>query len=70
MSYEPVLTDEGLEIRDASGNVIWGPSKQWSWPPNEEMMAAVFNDASISQPNQAVFRLLGTLPDIQDERTG
>lgn len=68
MSYEPVLTDDGLKIRDGNGNVVWGPSESYSWPPNEEMMEAIFNDANISNPNKAVFRLIGGLVDIQDER--
>lgn len=68
MSYEPVKTDDGLEIRDDNGDVIWGPSEQYSWPPNREMMAAVFDDASISQPNRDVFRLLVGNADIRDKR--
>lgn len=69
MSYQPVLTDDGFEIRDKDGTVIWGPSEAYSWPPNEEMMEAVFDDASISQPNKDVFRLLVGLSDITDERS-
>ena len=68
MSYNPVLTDDGLEIRDGNGNVVWGPSEQYSYPPNEEMMEAVFEDANISNPNKAVFRLITGLVDVQDER--
>lgn len=68
MTYEPVLTDDGLEIRDKTGEVIWGPSKTYSWPPNEYMMDAVFEDASISQPNKDVFRLLVGLIEITDGR--
>ena len=68
MSYNPVLTDDGLEIRDGDGNVVWGPSEQYSYPPNEEMMEAVFEDANISNPNKAVFRLITGLVDVQDER--
>ena len=69
MSYEPVLTDDGLEIRDKNGDVIWGPSESYSWPPNEEMMEAVFEDANISNPNKAVLRLITGLVDLQDDRT-
>jgi len=69
VSYTPVLTDEGLEIRDKNGTVIWVPSETYSWPPNEEMMEAVFEDASISQPTKDVFRMLVGLADIDDERT-
>ena len=69
MTYQPVLTDSGLEIRDKSGNVVWGPSEQYSWPPNEEMMDAVFADASISNPTKDVLRLLAGVVDITDETT-
>ena len=68
MSYTPVLTDDGLEIRDGDGNVVWGPSEQYSYPPNEEMMEAIFADANISNPNKAVFRLITGLVDVEDER--
>lgn len=69
MSYNPVLTDVGLEIRDKNGSVIWGPSECYSWPPNEQMMEAVFEEANISNPNKAVFRLITGLVDVEDERT-
>ena len=69
MTYQPVLTDEGLEIRDNTDEVVWGPSEQYAWPPSEEMMEVVFEDANISNPNKAVLRLITGLVDIQDERS-
>ena len=69
MSYKPVITDDGLEIRDDNDNVIWGPSETYSWPPNADMMEAVFEDANISNPNKAVFRLITGIEDVQEERS-
>lgn len=65
----PVKTDNGLEIRDKNGDVIWGPKENYSWPPNREMMDAVFDEASISQSNKDVFRFLVGLSEIKDERS-
>jgi hypothetical protein len=69
MTYTPVKTDDGFEIRDENANTIWGPSETHSWPPNAEMMEAVFDDANISQPTKDVFRLLAGLSEIKDERS-
>lgn len=67
MSYKAVMTDDGLEIRNSNENVVWGPSEEYSWPPNEEMMEAVFEDANVSNPNKAVFRLISGLVNIKEE---
>lgn len=69
MTYQPVLTDDGLEIRDKNGNAVWGPSETYSWPPSREMMDAVFDDANTSQSNKDVLRLLAGLIDISNETT-
>ena len=69
MSYQAILTDSGLEIRDENETVIWGPSESYSWPPNEEMLNAVLEDANISDPNKAVFKVMLGLVEIKDETT-
>jgi len=68
MSYQPVITNDGLEIRDKQGNVVWGPSEDYSWPPNEGMLEAVISDASINEPTKSVLQLLAGNVEIQDER--
>lgn len=65
----PVKTDDGLEIKDKDGNVVWGPSENYSWPPNQEMAEAVINDANISEPTKSVLQLLLGNVKIKDETT-
>ena len=69
MTYSAHLTDNGLEIRDKNGAVVWGPSESYSWPPNKEMFEAVIADASISEPTKSVLQLIAGNVDIQDEQS-
>jgi len=69
MSYTAHRTDQGLEIRDKNENVVWGPSENYSWPPDQEMAGAVIADANISEPTKSVLQLLVGNVEIQDEAT-
>jgi hypothetical protein len=69
MSYYPVKTADGLEIRDEEGNVVWGPREDYSWPPNREMAEAVISDANIEGPTKSVLQLLVGNIDIKTEQS-
>lgn len=68
MSYQAVLTDDGLKIQDDKDNTVWGPAEDYSWPPNQEMAEAAISDANISEPTKSVMQLIVGNVEVVDER--
>ena len=66
MTYTPVRTDDGIEIRD-NDDVV---AQFNTWPPRDpDGLEDFFDDADISQPNKSVFRILFGVEELVDERT-
>ena len=69
MSYQPVRTDDGLEVRDEHGNLVAGPFE--SVPPRDpDGVDDLFDAANISQPTRDLLKILFDIAEYQDERSG
>lgn len=66
--YQPVLTDDGFEIRDPSGNVVYNTTGGWSYPPDAEAMEAIFKWENVNTGMRRVLRLMVGIPEIENER--
>ena len=65
--YNPVRTDDGIEIRDDDGEVIV-TSK--TWPPREPAdLDALFDDGNISNPTKELLMLLFGVTDVSNEQS-
>ena len=66
MSYQPVKTDDGIEIRDGAEII----ATVTSCPPrDEDGLEQLFDDANISTPQKDLFKILFGVAEIEDERT-
>ena len=65
--YQPVKTEDGLEIRDPAGNVVYTTESNWSYPPDADVMEAVFEYENVNTGMRRVLRLMLGIPDITDE---
>jgi len=64
MSYEPVRTDDGIEIRDGDDVVATFNT----WPPREnDGLDQLFEDANISTPQKQLFKILFGLVELDDQ---
>lgn len=68
--YQPVWTDDGFEIRDPSGNVVYSTTSGGKYPPDADAMEAVFEYENVNTGVRRVLRLMMGVPDVKDERTG
>jgi len=66
--YQPVITDDGFEIRDPAGNVVWETDSRWSYPPDAEAMEEVFEYENVNTGLRRVLRLMMGIPEIENER--
>ena len=65
MTYQPVKTDSGIEIRDSNGDTITTVN---SWPPRDrESVDKILDDANISEPTRGLLRLLFGVVELEDE---
>ena len=67
--YQPVLTDDGFEIRDAGNNVVWSTERGWQYPPGPEAMEVVFDHENLNTGMRRVLRLMMGIPAVQNERS-
>ena len=67
MGYKVVQTDDGIELRNDNGKTIYGPSESYSWPPDEGMADAVFEEEGIDPQLQNVLKVVCGLIDIETE---
>ena len=66
MTYQPVKTDDGIEIRDSSGELITTVN---SWPPRDrEPVDKILDDAEIPESTRGILRLLFGVVELDDER--
>ena len=65
---QPVKTDDGFEIRDPEGNVIYSTTDSWQYPPDKEAMKEVFEYEDVNTGLCRVLRLMVGIPDVQNER--
>ena len=66
--YQPVLTDDGFEIRDPEGNAVWQSNGGWEYPPSEEALEEIFEYENVNTEMKRVLRLMVGIPEIEDER--
>ena len=69
MDYQPVLTDDGFEIRDPDGNVVFSTDGSWSYPPDADAMQAVFDHENVNTGMRRVLRLMVGIPEVENERS-
>ena len=66
MSYTPVYTDDGIEIRDGDDVIATFNT----WPPREEDgLETLFEDANISTPQKELFKIVFGVVELEDERS-
>ena len=66
MTYKPVRTDDGIEIRDDDDVVATFNT----WPPrDDEGLEQLFDDADISTPQKGLFKILFGVVELEDERS-
>ena len=65
MSYTPVKTDDGIEIRD--GDEVIATFN--TWPPRQsDEIENLFEDANVSQPMKGLLHILFGVAELKDER--
>ena len=64
MTYQPVQTDDGIEIRDGDDVIATFNT----WPPREEEgLEQLLEDANISTTQKGLFKILFGVVDLEDE---
>jgi len=67
--YQPIKTDDGYEIRDHAGNVVYSTTGGWSHPPDPDALEAVFEHENVNTGMRRVLRLMVGIPDVQNEQS-
>lgn len=66
MSYKPVRTNDGIEIRDRNDVIATFNT----WPPREnDALEDLFDDANISTPQKELLKILFGVVELEDERS-